>query len=131
MTHSVILDVTHRLLERSKNSRAAFLARTQEQLDHGKTRAALTCGNLAHAVAASCSTEKKQILDFTRTNVALVTSYNDMLSAHQPYQTYPNQIKQALSELGHTAQVAGGVPAMCDGVTQGQAGWICLCFLVT
>lgn len=122
MTHSVILDVTHRLLERSKNSRAAFLARTQEQLDHGKTRAALTCGNLAHAVAASCSTEKKQILDFTRTNVALVTSYNDMLSAHQPYQTYPNQIKQALSELGHTAQVAGGVPAMCDGVTQGQAG---------
>lgn len=122
MTHSVILDVTARLVERSQTSRAAFLARTQQQAEQGKGRKALTCGNLAHAVAAACSTEKEQLLDFTRNNIALVSSYNDMLSAHQPYQTYPDQIKQTLAGYGHTAQVAGGVPAMCDGVTQGQAG---------
>ncbi|MGR5269729.1 phosphogluconate dehydratase [Vibrio astriarenae] len=122
MTHSVILDVTERLTKRSQQSRTAFLDRIQQQAQHGKARAALSCGNLAHAVAASCSSEKEQILDFTRNYVALVSSYNDMLSAHQPYQTYPDQIKRTLAEYGHTAQVAGAVPAMCDGVTQGQAG---------
>ncbi|MGL5843121.1 MAG: phosphogluconate dehydratase, partial [Aeromonas hydrophila] len=88
----------------------------------GKTRAALACGNLAHAVAASSCDEKGRILDMTRANVGIVTAYNDMLSAHQPYQGYPDIIKAALAELGHSAQVAGGVPAMCDGVTQGQPG---------
>ncbi|MFM5337835.1 phosphogluconate dehydratase [Aeromonas enteropelogenes] len=122
MTHSVISEVTARIRERSASRRQAFLARIQRQAEQGKTRAALACGNLAHAVAASSCDEKGRILDMTRANVGIVTAYNDMLSAHQPYQGYPDQIKAALAELGHSAQVAGGVPAMCDGVTQGQPG---------
>lgn len=122
MIHQVISDVTARIRERSAARRQAFLARIQRQAEQGKTRAALACGNLAHAVAACSSDEKGRILDMTRANVGIVTAYNDMLSAHQPYQGYPDQIKAALAELGHSAQVAGGVPAMCDGVTQGQPG---------
>lgn len=122
MIHKVISDVTARIRERSVARRQAFLARIQRQAEQGKTRAALACGNLAHAVAACSSDEKGRILDMTRANVGIVTAYNDMLSAHQPYQGYPDIIKGALAELGHSAQVAGGVPAMCDGVTQGQPG---------
>ncbi len=122
MTHPVITQVTNRIRERSTARRARFLVRIQRQADQGKTRASLSCGNLAHAVAASSCDEKGRILDMTRANVAIVTAYNDMLSAHQPYQGYPDIIKGALAELGHSAQVAGGVPAMCDGVTQGQPG---------
>ena len=122
MIHQVISDVTARIRERSVVRRQAFLARIQRQAEQGKTRAALACGNLAHAVAACSSDEKGRILDMTRANVGIVTAYNDMLSAHQPYQGYPDQIKAVLAELGHSAQVAGGVPAMCDGVTQGQPG---------
>lgn len=122
MIHQVISSLTARIRERSAARRQAFLARIQRQADQGKTRAALACGNLAHAVAASSCDEKGRILDMTRANVGIVTAYNDMLSAHQPYQGYPDIIKAALAELGHSAQVAGGVPAMCDGVTQGQPG---------
>ncbi|ENC9557115.1 phosphogluconate dehydratase [Aeromonas hydrophila] len=122
MIHQVISSVTARIRERSAARRQAFLARIQRQADQGKTRATLACGNLAHAVAASSCDEKGRILDMTRANVGIVTAYNDMLSAHQPYQGYPDIIKAALAELGHSAQVAGGVPAMCDGVTQGQPG---------
>lgn len=122
MIHQVISSVTARIRERSAARRQAFLARIQRQAEQGKTRAALACGNLAHAVAASSCDEKGRILDMTRANVGIVTAYNDMLSAHQPYQGYPDIIKAALAELGHSAQVAGGVPAMCDGVTQGQPG---------
>ena len=122
MTHPVITEVTNRIRERSVARRQAFLARIQRQAEQGKTRASLSCGNLAHAVAASSCDEKGRILDMTRANVAIVTAYNDMLSAHQPYQGYPDIIKGALAGLGHSAQVAGGVPAMCDGVTQGQPG---------
>lgn len=122
MIHQVISDVTARIRERSAARRQAFMARIQRQADQGKTRAALACGNLAHAVAASSCDEKGRILDMTRANVGIVTAYNDMLSAHQPYQGYPDIIKAALAGLGHSAQVAGGVPAMCDGVTQGQPG---------
>ncbi|MBE4600098.1 phosphogluconate dehydratase [Vibrio navarrensis] len=122
MTHPVILAVTERLSKRSAQSRAAFLARTAQQAQHGKARTHLSCGNLAHAVAASCSAEKQSILNFTHANIAIINAYNDMLSAHQPYQFYPAQIKAALAPYGHTAQVAGSVPAMCDGVTQGQPG---------
>ncbi|MCO4204012.1 phosphogluconate dehydratase [Aeromonas taiwanensis] len=122
MTHPVITLVTDRIRERSTARRARFLARIQRQAEQGKTRASLSCGNLAHAVAASSCDEKGRILDMTRANVGIVSAYNDMLSAHQPYQGYPDIIKSALAELGHSAQVAGGVPAMCDGVTQGQPG---------
>jgi len=122
MIHQVISDVTARIRERSVARREAFMARITRQAEQGKTRASLSCGNLAHAVAASSCDEKGRILDMTRANVGIVTAYNDMLSAHQPYQHYPDQIKAVLAELGHSAQVAGGVPAMCDGVTQGQPG---------
>ncbi|MEI8610506.1 phosphogluconate dehydratase [Enterovibrio sp. Hal110] len=122
MIHAVVKNVTDRLIKRSRATRYTFLTHTQAQANAGKGRNQLSCGNLAHAVAASCASEKKSILDLTRANVALISAYNDMLSAHQPYKDYPEQIKQTLALQGHTAQVAGCVPAMCDGVTQGQPG---------
>lgn len=122
MINSIILSVTQRIIERSQPLRSAFMAKIEEQKLNGKGKASLSCGNLAHAVAASCSTEKANILNLTRVNLAIITAYNDMLSAHQVYKNYPDKIKQALASYGHTAQIAGGVPAMCDGVTQGQAG---------
>ncbi|OSM94219.1 phosphogluconate dehydratase [Lonsdalea populi] len=120
--NKVIEQVTHRLLARSQASRSRYLAKTEAQATQGKTRSHLSCGNLAHTVAACPSGQKDTILDFTRVNVGIITAYNDMLSAHQPYGTYPDTIKKTLAELGHSAQIAGGVPAMCDGVTQGQDG---------
>ncbi|MFA0087798.1 phosphogluconate dehydratase [Vibrio sp. 10N.261.51.F12] len=122
MVNQVVREVTSRIIERSKVLRSQYLESMKRQESLGKGRTQLSCGNLAHAVAASCQSEKDQILNFTRSNVGLVSSYNDMLSAHQPYLGYPQEIKVALSEYGHTAQVAGVVPAMCDGVTQGQPG---------
>ncbi|MFH4620653.1 phosphogluconate dehydratase [Vibrio furnissii] len=122
MTQTLIAQVTERIRQRSAPLRQQFLAKTAAQLAAGKGKASLSCGNLAHAIAASCSHEKSHILDLTRSNLAIITAYNDMLSAHQVYKTYPDQIKATLAPLGHTAQVAGGVPAMCDGVTQGQPG---------
>lgn len=122
MIHPTITLITERIKARSQALRASFEAKTTQQAEQGKGRASLSCGNLAHAVAASCEQEKGQILDFTRANLAIVSSYNDMLSAHQLYKNYPDHIKATLKSLGHTAQVAGCVPAMCDGVTQGQPG---------
>ncbi|EKO3419037.1 phosphogluconate dehydratase [Vibrio fluvialis] len=122
MIQPIIEQVTERIRQRSAQIRQQFLAKTAAQLAAGKGKASLSCGNLAHAIAASCSNEKSHILDLTRSNLAIVTAYNDMLSAHQVYKNYPEQIKATLVPLGHTAQVAGGVPAMCDGVTQGQPG---------
>ncbi|MFP1740727.1 phosphogluconate dehydratase [Lonsdalea quercina] len=120
--NKVIEQVTRRILERSEASRSRYLAKTEAQAAQGKTRSHLSCGNLAHTVAACPSSQKGTILDFTRVNVGIITAYNDMLSAHQPYGTYPDTMKKTLAELGHSAQIAGGVPAMCDGVTQGQDG---------
>ncbi|MBF4281711.1 phosphogluconate dehydratase [Vibrio anguillarum] len=120
--NSTITAVTERIIQRSRTLRDEFLNRAKAQQHSGKGKASLSCGNLAHAVAASCSQEKAHILDLTRSNLAIITAYNDMLSAHQVYKDYPEQIKKVLAPFGHTAQVAGGVPAMCDGVTQGQAG---------
>lgn len=122
MIHPTITLITERIKARSKALRASFETKTTQQAKQGKGRASLSCGNLAHAVAASCEQEKGHILDFTRANLAIVSSYNDMLSAHQLYKNYPDHIKATLKLLGHTAQVAGCVPAMCDGVTQGQPG---------
>lgn len=120
--NKVIEQVTRRILERSEASRSRYLAKTEAQAAQGKTRSHLSCGNLAHTVAACPTSQKGAILDFTRVNVGIITAYNDMLSAHQPYGTYPDKMKKTLSEMGHSAQIAGGVPAMCDGVTQGQDG---------
>ncbi|MBN6711791.1 dihydroxy-acid dehydratase, partial [Haemophilus haemoglobinophilus] len=117
-----ILQVTQNILERSQHTRKTYLQRIDKQLAQGKARAKLHCGNLAHTIATCCSQEKQQILDFTTINVGIISAYNDMVSAHYPYLDYPQQIKDALRQLGHSAQVAAGVPAMCDGITQGQEG---------
>lgn len=120
--HPVIRQVTERIRHRSEQSRQQYIELMQLQAAQGRPRAQLACGNLAHVVAACPQTQKSTLMDMTRCNVGIITAYNDMLSAHQPYADYPAQIKAVVSALGHSAQVAGGVPAMCDGVTQGQAG---------
>lgn len=117
-----IQDVTDRIAARSRDSRRDYLNRLDGAREAGVNRAVLSCGNLAHAFAACSPAEKAALAGNKTLNLGIVTSYNDMLSAHQPYQFYPDIIKQAAREIGATAQVAGGVPAMCDGVTQGQPG---------
>tara|TARA_R110002124_G_scaffold44422_8_gene135512 strand:- start:783 stop:2597 length:1815 start_codon:yes stop_codon:yes gene_type:complete len=117
-----IQDVTDRIAARSRDSRRDYLSRLDAAREAGVNRTVLSCGNLAHAFAACTPAEKAQLAGSKALNLGIVTSYNDMLSAHQPYQFYPEIIKQAAREIGSTAQVAGGVPAMCDGVTQGQPG---------
>ena len=120
--NKIVKQVTENIAIRSADRRDEYLARTRKQATLGKERSNLTCGNLAHSVASCAAAQKSTILDFTRVNIGIITAYNDMLSAHQPYKTYPDQIKTALQKIGHSAQVASGVPAMCDGVTQGQTG---------
>jgi len=117
-----IAEVTERIRERSASLRAAYLHRLQEDFNNRPERGKLSCGNLAHGFAACGEQDKNSLRLMEAANIGIVTAYNDMLSAHQPYATYPDKLKQALREIGCTAQVAGGVPAMCDGVTQGQDG---------
>ncbi|GEA13031.1 phosphogluconate dehydratase [Alteromonas sp. KUL49] len=117
-----ILEVTQRIIERSKETRRAYLEKIENARRQGPHRGALSCGNLAHGFAACGQSDKADLRSMTKANVAIVSSYNDMLSAHQPYESYPAIIKQAVNEVGSVAQFAGGVPAMCDGVTQGQTG---------
>jgi phosphogluconate dehydratase len=117
-----IQDVTDRIAARSRDSRRDYLNRLDAAREAGVNRAVLSCGNLAHAFAACTPSEKAALAGNKTLNLGIVTSYNDMLSAHQPYQFYPDIIKEAARSIGSTAQVAGGVPAMCDGVTQGQPG---------
>ena len=119
---SEIEAITKRIRERSKPTREAYLERVEAAIAQEPHRTVLSCGNLAHGFAA-CGPLDKQLLAGDRVgNVGIITSYNDMLSAHQPFETFPQLIKLAASEAGGVAQVAGGVPAMCDGVTQGQPG---------
>ena len=120
--NSVIERVTQRIIERSRTTRAAYLDRIHKASHEGPARSTTSCSNLAHAMAAAPPIEKQAIAAGEVANVGIVTAYNDMLSAHQPFETYPAQIKRAASANGAVAQVAGGVPAMCDGVTQGQDG---------
>ncbi|QDO84322.1 phosphogluconate dehydratase [Shewanella psychropiezotolerans] len=120
--HAVVQSVTDRIIERSKVSRAKYLAALNEAKQNGVHRSSLSCGNLAHGFAACKPDDKQSIKGLTKANIGIVTSFNDMLSAHQPYETYPDLLKQACAEVGSVAQVAAGVPAMCDGVTQGQPG---------
>ncbi len=119
--NSVLEAVTARIVERSRLTRAAYLDLIARQRDGGTNRHNLACGNLAHGFAAS-GEDKPVIKRGKAMNIGIVTAFNDMLSAHQPYGRYPEAIKLYAREVGATAQVAGGVPAMCDGVTQGQAG---------
>ena len=118
---SAIARVTSRIRERSERTRTAYLSRIEQLGSIKPARSHLGCGNLAHAYAAS-GTDKVAISEGRSPNIAIVTAYNDMLSSHQPYAEFPTIIKEAARSVGATAQVAGGVPAMCDGVTQGQPG---------
>jgi len=120
--NSQINDVTQRIIERSRATRQAYLAKIDKARRQGPHRGVLSCGNLAHGFAACNQEEKTDLRSMTKANIAIVSSYNDMLSAHQPYETYPQIIKDAVKEVGSVAQFAGGVPAMCDGVTQGNPG---------
>jgi len=114
--------ITERIVARSAKSRAKYLARMQQAGDNIPDRKQLSCGNLAHGFAACEPVAKNTIKMMNAANIGIITSYNDMLSAHQPYQRFPAIIKQAAAEMGSTAQVAGATAAMCDGVTQGQPG---------
>ncbi|MCY1648022.1 phosphogluconate dehydratase [Caulobacter sp. SL161] len=118
----VIADVTARIVARSRDSRAAYLANMEQAIANQPGRAKLSCANWAHAFAASPGVDKLRALDPNAPNIGIVSAYNDMLSAHQPLEAYPALIKDAAREVGATAQFAGGVPAMCDGVTQGRPG---------
>jgi phosphogluconate dehydratase len=120
--HPVVEQITQELRRRSADSRKAYLLRMQRSRDEFPPRRGLSCGNLAHGFAACNPTDKQTIRLMQSANLGIITAYNDMLSAHQPLEYYPAIIKAAARSLGSTAQVAGGVPAMCDGVTQGQAG---------
>lgn len=120
--NSVVATVTARIVARSKPSRSNYLARLDAAVPGSPYRGQLSCTNLAHGFAASDMEDKLRIKALKAPNVAIVSAYNDMLSAHQPYGSYPELIKAAARERGATAQLAGGVPAMCDGITQGQTG---------
>ena len=120
--NEVIQKVTEKIIERSKQSRGVYLERISMAKGHGVNRSKLGCSNLAHAMAPMDESDKISLAQMQSPNIAIVTAYNDMLSAHEPYKLYPALIKRTLHGLGATAQVAGGVPAMCDGVTQSQPG---------
>jgi phosphogluconate dehydratase len=119
--NSVLQEVTETIVARSRDSRRAYLDRIARAAEEGPARAHLSCGNQAHAYAAM-GAFKPALAEGRVPNLGIVTAYNDMLSAHQPFERFPALIKKAAAEAGATAQVAGGVPAMCDGVTQGQTG---------
>lgn len=120
--HSTINAVTSRIVERSRPYRAAYLERLETARGQGPHRGALGCTNLAHGFAAFPANDKLVLRELRNPSVAIVSAYNDMLSAHQPFERFPGIIKEAVRDAGAVAQFAGGVPAMCDGVTQGQPG---------
>ena len=120
--HSRLSEVTARIATRSLDSRRDYLHRMDAARSSGPTRSQLTCTNLAHGFAAADAPDKQQLKSGRWPNIAIISAYNDMLSAHRPFERYPQLIKQAARDAGAVAQFAGGVPAMCDGVTQGQPG---------
>jgi len=120
--NKAIQSVLKNITLRSQDTRAAYLERMQTQAQNCPPRTTLSCGNFAHGIAACSPQDKQQLRMMNHANIAIISAYNDILSAHQPYQDYPEQIKRSLHTIGSTGQFAGGVPAMCDGVTQGQAG---------
>ncbi|MGP6090949.1 phosphogluconate dehydratase [Pseudomonas aeruginosa] len=120
--HPGVLEVTRRIQARSAATRQRYLEMVRAAASKGPHRGTLPCGNLAHGVAACGESDKQTLRLMNQANVAIVSAYNDMLSAHQPFERFPGLIKQALHEIGSVGQFAGGVPAMCDGVTQGEPG---------
>ena len=119
--HPTVERVTARIADRSRDTRTDYLRRMDEARAAGPARMRLSCGNLAHGFAAS-GEDKRALRNGQAGNIGIVTAYNDMLSAHQPLEHYPALVRMAARAAGGSAQVAGGVPAMCDGVTQGRAG---------
>ncbi|MBP1853175.1 phosphogluconate dehydratase [Rhizobium halophytocola] len=117
-----IEEITRRIVERSRPSREPYLERVRAAAIKGVHRSVLSCGNLAHGFAVCSPAEKDALSGDVVPNLGIITAYNDMLSAHQPFETFPEMIREAARQVGGVAQVAGGVPAMCDGVTQGQPG---------
>ena len=122
MIHPAIASITERIVQRSLPTRKAYLAQIDEAYSEGVHRSTLNCGNLAHGFAACNTHDKIALAADIIPNLGIITAYNDMLSAHQVYENYPLAIKKYANDFGAVAQVAGGVPAMCDGVTQGQPG---------
>lgn len=122
MTRQNIQDITRRIDERSKASRETYLEKIDAMRTAGRPRGQLACGNLAHVLAACSEGDKKSLSGETIPNIAIISAYNDMLSAHQPYHAMLDEVKGRISAAGGVSQMAGGVPAMCDGVTQGQPG---------
>jgi phosphogluconate dehydratase len=120
--HPVVEKVTQRIIQRSRPSRQAYLAHLDAARVKGVQRGTLACTNLAHGFAAFPASDKLKLREQKQPSVAIVSSYNDMLSAHQPFEYFPKVIKDAVRDVGAVAQFAGGVPAMCDGITQGQPG---------
>ena len=120
--HPIVEKITEQVIERSRETRSAYLARIDAAIANGPQRTQLPCANLAHGFAICSAIEKDELSHAQKANVGIISSYNDMLSAHEPYQHYPDIIKQAVREAGGVAQFAGGVPAMCDGITQGMPG---------
>jgi phosphogluconate dehydratase len=120
--HRTVSAVTEKIIARSKASRKNYLEKIERAIERQPKRRSLGCANIAHGFAACGAGDKNALRNGSGPNLAIVTSYNDMLSAHQPFEFYPDLIRQAAREAGGTAQVAGGVPAMCDGVTQGETG---------
>lgn len=120
--HATVQTVTDRIRRRSEPLRSSYLARIDAAIAKGPHRKSLSCTNQAHAFAAFPGLDRNVLVEMTQPSIAIVSAYNDMLSAHQPLQAFPEMIKQAAREVGAVAQFAGGVPAMCDGVTQGQPG---------
>ena len=120
--HPVVQTVTRRIAERSQTTRAAYLQRIEVAANRPRGSDRLGCANVAHAIAALPANDKLKIVAERAPNIAIINAYNDMLSAHAPLQHYPEVIKHEARKHGATAQVAGGVPAMCDGVTQGTSG---------
>ena len=117
-----ILNITNRIVEKSKASRNNYLFQMNEALNDSVNRTSLSCGNLAHAFAGCDLHDKDSLKGDAKVNIGIVSAYNDMLSAHKTYETFPNLIRDQASKIGAVAQVAACVPAMCDGVTQGQKG---------
>lgn len=115
-------NVTQRIIERSKASRTAYLQKIEDAMINKVTRSKLPCSNLAHAFAACYLDDKNDLKNILKSNIAIISSSNDMLLAHKPYEFYPEQIRKVLHEVGAVGQIAGGIPAMCDGVTQGEPG---------
>ena len=120
--HPTVAAVTARIVEKSRATRADYLRRMDAARDSGAGRAKLSCANWAHAFAGQTIADKLTAMDGSKPNLGIVTAYNDMLSAHQPFERFPGVVREAVRQVGATAQVAGGTPAMCDGVTQGRPG---------